>query len=193
MNCTRDICRRPWHPAGITCTVYLHPHPLAALMQWYSEPHAASPKSLSSPQVPPILCEQRGQAGKVGGILAPQPAKPLGLFLAPLLPTPLGRTLSGERPIVLSVPSECCTGAVGGWPTAWVGVTGELFLEAAVWSWNSICWPRYWAISKWAGGQVGLSLVLLRPRNPRIMLRYVGPHKVGATSESPSQICIRIA
>lgn len=129
---------------------------------------------------------------RVGGILASQPAKALG-FLAPLLPTPLGPTLSGERPIALSVPSECCAGAVGDRPTALaVGVTGKLFLEVAVWSrdktWNSICWPRSWAISKWAAGQVGLFLVLLRPRNPRIMLRYVGPHKVGAKSESQSNL-----
>lgn len=52
----------------------------------------------------------------------------LGLFPAPpLLPTPLGPTLSGERPMALGVPRECCAGARGNRPTALAaGVTGKL-------------------------------------------------------------------
>jgi hypothetical protein len=65
----------PGHTAGFASSVYLHPHPSAVLTQWYLEPHAASPKSLSLPQVPPKPCEQRGQAKKVGDILAPQQAQ----------------------------------------------------------------------------------------------------------------------
>lgn len=86
----------------------------------------------------------------VASLLPNQPRpRNLGLFPAPLLPTPLGPTLSGERPMALGVPRECCSGAAGERPTALtVGGTGKCFLGAALWSsdktCNSTCWPQYW-------------------------------------------------
>lgn len=123
--------------AGITYRV-LHPHSAAAPTQWYLEPHAASPKSLSTS---PIPCEQRGQAKKVGGVLAPRP------WVVPSAASaahPLGsHTLRGKahgprcaQGVLCRGQREpaYCSGCWRHWET----------LGAAVWSsdktWNSPCW-----------------------------------------------------
>lgn len=147
VKCADGISRpagRPGHAAGITRAMCLCPHSSAVLTQRYLEPRAASPKTLASPQAPhPVNKGDRPRRWVVSSLPSQPRPGGLGLFPPPLLPTPLGPTLSGERPMAFSVPRECCAGAVGNRPTVLaVGVTG-----------SPTCWPWYWVISaKWAAG-----------------------------------------
>lgn len=156
MNCADAICGRPWprcqhHVPCFTNTLSSCPHAMVL-----RAPH--SPKSLS---LTPIPVSRGDRPRRWVASLLPN----LGLFPAPLLPTPLGPTLSGERPMALGVPRECCAGARGNQLTALARWRHWETLEgAAVWSsdktWNSNCWPQYWVIPKWAAGQARPFLVL---------------------------------
>lgn len=87
----------------------------------------------------------------VASLLPSQPRpRHLGLFLAPLLPTPLGPMLSGEKGPWPSVcPGSVVQGRQGNGLPLWLLAALGGFLEGgAMWSsdktWNSTCWPRYW-------------------------------------------------
>lgn len=134
---TRPCC---WHHP---CHVFMSPL-ISCLHSMVLRAPCSKPKDLGLASGPmPVSKGDRPRRWVVFSIPSQPRLSGLGLFPPPLLPTPLGPTLSGERPMAFSVPRECCAGAVGNRPTALaVGVTGSAL---AVWSSDKACWcPTCW-------------------------------------------------